>query len=62
VRRTWPSYRAADVPVRSSRAGTDLHLFESGFTGPDDHRLNDGGWDGDVIPALRRRLGEPKAG
>lgn len=38
--------------------GTDLSLFESGFT--DDHGfgMNDGGWDGDVIPGLRKLLGE----
>jgi uncharacterized protein YndB with AHSA1/START domain len=41
--------------------GTDLHLLETGFTGPDNHRLNDGGWDADVIPALRRVLGEAEA-
>ena len=40
------------------RSGTDLHLLETGFTGPEHHRLNDGGWDSDVIPALRRVLGE----
>ena len=39
--------------------GTDLHLLETGFTGPDNHRQNSGGWDSDVIPALRRVLGEP---
>ncbi|HEY6571049.1 MAG TPA: SRPBCC domain-containing protein [Candidatus Limnocylindrales bacterium] len=38
--------------------GTDLHLFESGFTGPKDFESNDGGWDGDVIPGLRKHLGE----
>jgi uncharacterized protein YndB with AHSA1/START domain len=38
--------------------GTDLHLFESGFTGPKDFQSNDGGWDGDVIPGLRKHLGE----
>ena len=38
--------------------GTDLHLLETGFTTPDEHRMNDGGWDGDVLPALRRVLGE----
>src|SRR5262245_20662755 len=38
--------------------GTDLHLFETGFTGPDDFEANSGGWDGDVLPALRRHLGE----
>lgn len=38
--------------------GTDLHLLETGFISPENHRLNDDGWDGDVIPALRRVLGE----
>ena len=41
--------------------GTDLHLFESGFTGPDHHRQNSGGWDTDVSPALRQALGEAPA-
>ena len=41
--------------------GTDLYLLETGFAGPENHRLNDGGWDSDVIPALRRVLGEPAA-
>jgi hypothetical protein len=44
--------------VARDDGGTDLHLLETGFTGPEDHRLNSGGWDGDVIPALRRVLGE----
>ena len=39
--------------------GTDLHLLETGFADPEDYRLNDAGWDSDVIPALRRVLGEP---
>ena len=38
--------------------GTDLHLFESGFTGPKDFGMDSGGWDGDVVPALRKHLGE----
>jgi uncharacterized protein YndB with AHSA1/START domain len=38
--------------------GTDVHLLETGFTGPDNHRQNSGGWDSDVSPALRRALGE----
>jgi uncharacterized protein YndB with AHSA1/START domain len=38
--------------------GTDLHLLETGFRGPKNRALNDEGWDGDVIPALRRVLGE----
>lgn len=42
--------------------GTDLYLLETGFIGPENHRLNDDGWDGDVIPALRRVLGEDAAG
>ena len=39
--------------------GTDLHLFESGFTEPNGFGQNSGGWDGDILPALRRHLGEP---
>jgi uncharacterized protein YndB with AHSA1/START domain len=39
--------------------GTNLLLLETGFRGPKDHDLNSGGWDGDVIPALRVVLGEP---
>lgn len=72
----WRWVPALDVPLADASqvlrtewvvmprddGGTDLHLFESGFTGPDDHRLNDGGWDSDVIPALRRHLREPEAG
>lgn len=38
--------------------GTDLHLFESGFRGPREHEMNSSGWDGEVVPALRRVLGE----
>jgi uncharacterized protein YndB with AHSA1/START domain len=38
--------------------GTDLHLFESGFTEPTGFGMNSGGWDGDILPALRRHLGE----
>ena len=38
--------------------GTDLRLVESGFAGPEDFGMNDGGWDGDVVPGLRRHLGE----
>lgn len=38
--------------------GTDVHLFESGFSEPTGFGMNSGGWDGDVLPALRRRLGE----
>jgi uncharacterized protein YndB with AHSA1/START domain len=38
--------------------GTDLHLFESGFTEPTGFGMNSGGWDSDILPALRRHLGE----
>jgi uncharacterized protein YndB with AHSA1/START domain len=38
--------------------GTDLHLFETGFIEPTGFGMNSGGWDGDVLPALRRHLGE----
>jgi uncharacterized protein YndB with AHSA1/START domain len=38
--------------------GTDLHLLETGFMGPDEFRDNAEGWDSDVLPALRRLLGE----
>lgn len=41
--------------------GTDLHLLETGFKGPANHAMNSGGWDGDVIPALRTVLREPAA-
>jgi uncharacterized protein YndB with AHSA1/START domain len=41
--------------------GTNLLLLETGFTGPKDHTMNDSGWDGDVMPALRRALGEAEA-
>jgi uncharacterized protein YndB with AHSA1/START domain len=38
--------------------GTDLTLLETGFTTDHEFRMNDGGWDRDIIPALRRQLGE----
>lgn len=38
--------------------GTELHLFETGFMGPDEYRDNAKGWDSDVVPSLRRVLGE----
>ena len=38
--------------------GTDLTLFESGFTSDGDFHANSGGWHGDVIQSLRRFLGE----
>ena len=44
--------------VPRSDGGTDLHLYESGFTEPGGFEMNSGGWDGDVLPALRKHLGE----
>lgn len=41
--------------------GTDVHLLETGFRGPDNHRQNRDGWDRDVAPVLRRHLGEDDA-
>lgn len=38
--------------------GTDLTILETGFTDEEGFRMNDGGYDGDVIPGLRRLLGE----
>ena len=38
--------------------GTNLHLLETGFTEPKGHKMNDDGWDFDVLPALRKHLGE----
>ncbi|HEX5589880.1 MAG TPA: SRPBCC domain-containing protein [Candidatus Limnocylindrales bacterium] len=38
--------------------GTRLHLFETGFQGPDEHRANAEGWATDVLAALRKLLGE----
>jgi uncharacterized protein YndB with AHSA1/START domain len=38
--------------------GTDVHLLETGFRGPDNFRENSDGWDTDVEPILRRHLGE----
>jgi uncharacterized protein YndB with AHSA1/START domain len=45
----------------SDDGGTVVHLLETGFRGPDNHRLNSSGWDSDVSPALGRHLGEPDA-
>jgi len=42
----------------SADGGTQVHLFESGFRGPENHRENSAGWDGDVIPKLRAQLGD----
>ncbi len=44
--------------VPRADGGTDLHLYESGFTEPTGFDMNSGGWDGDVLPALRKHLGE----
>jgi len=55
LRTEWAFERRAD-------GGTDLHLLETGFIGPDEFDANSGGWDGDVLPALRRLLGEEAAG
>jgi len=41
--------------------GTNLHLLETGFSAPKDHEMNSEGWDSDVLPALRRHLGEEVA-
>lgn len=38
--------------------GTELHLLETGFMGPEEFRDNGQGWDTDVLPSLRRLLGE----
>ena len=38
--------------------GTVVHLLETGFAGPDNHRLNTKGWDTDIEPILRRHFGE----
>ncbi len=50
------------VFVARDDGGTDLHLFESGFTEPEGWRLNSSGWDGDVLPGLRKVLGETDPG
>ena len=68
----WSWTPVSDVPVAEADqvlrtewtlvprddGGTDLHLFESGFAGPKDFESNGRGWDGDVLPGLRKRLGE----
>jgi len=41
--------------------GTALDLLETGFMGPDEFRDNSTGWDADVLPALRKLLGESAA-
>ena len=45
------------VLVPREDGGTDLHLLETGFTGPDSMRENEGGWE-QIIPSLRKHLGE----
>jgi uncharacterized protein YndB with AHSA1/START domain len=67
---TWtpvPDVPIADATVllhtqwsleRRDDGGTTLSLLETGFTEPEGYGMNDGGWDGNVIPALRRVLGE----
>ena len=45
------------VLVPREDGGTDLHLLETGFTGPDSIRENEGGWE-QMIPPLRKHLGE----
>jgi uncharacterized protein YndB with AHSA1/START domain len=70
---TVPDVRVADaeagaevlrtewVLTPTADGGTELSLFESGFAGPEGFAMNSGGWDGDILPALRRLLGEPAA-
>jgi uncharacterized protein YndB with AHSA1/START domain len=47
--------------VPSEDGGTVVNLLETGFRGPDNHRLNSHGWDTDVAPLLSKHLGEPEA-
>jgi uncharacterized protein YndB with AHSA1/START domain len=45
----------------SADGGTVLRLLETGFTGPgarEGFEMNSSGWDSDVIPGLRKVLGE----
>ena len=51
------SVSARPVEARTGRrpradGGTDLHLLETGFRGPDAFRENGRGWDVDVLPSL----------
>ena len=39
----------AILPARDG--GTDVHLLETGFRGPKNHRLNSEGWDTDIEPS-----------
>jgi uncharacterized protein YndB with AHSA1/START domain len=71
----WRWSMQRDVPLEASRevlrtewaiiprpdGGTDVHLFETGFRGPENYRQNSDGWDSDVAPLLGRHLGEPEA-
>jgi uncharacterized protein YndB with AHSA1/START domain len=46
---------------QSADGGTVLRLLETGFTGPEAQagfEMNSGGWDSDVIPGLRKVVGE----
>ena len=45
------------VLVPREDGGTDLHLLETGFTGPASLNDNAGGWE-QIIPTLRSHLGE----
>jgi hypothetical protein len=45
------------VLVPREDGGTDLHLLETGFIGPDSIRENEGGWE-QVIQLLRKHVGE----
>lgn len=46
ILRTWFTV------VPRADGGTDLHLLETGFRGPDAFRENGRGWDVDVLPSL----------
>ncbi len=68
----WTWVTEPDIPVADAEhvlrtewhfearddGGTNLHLLETGFSEPTGHKMNDEGWDSDVLPALRRHLGE----
>jgi len=49
------------VAVEREDGGADLHLRETGFIGPDDVAHSARGWDDEVLPLLRRALGEGDA-
>jgi uncharacterized protein YndB with AHSA1/START domain len=44
--------------VPAEGGGTTVRLLETGFKGPENHRMNSNGWDTDIAPILRRHLGE----